>query len=447
MEFQKIAILGTGREGRAAWRYLRGLFPDQALTLCSETPTGDDFLRQLTTHDRLVTAPLDGAFLRDFELLIRSPGVSLYRPELQLAAAAGVRITSPSNLWFAVHPGAKTICITGTKGKSTTSALLAHVLRASGQRVQLAGNIGLPLLDCPDRHRDWWVIELSSHQTADLEARPTISVILNLSPEHLDWHGSEEIYLEDKLRLAGLAGNAPLIVNAADAVLSARFEGRGGITWFNEPQGLRVSGDGIVDGERALPLIMPSALPGRHNLSNAAAVLAVSKLIGLELDAAARAVKGFRGLPHRLQPAGELGGVRYINDSISSTPVATAAALESLHGHDVTLIIGGLDRGLDWTPYTKVFADHAPRAVIAIPDNGPAIVEVLKQAGIAPDMGLHSTDGLDAAVALAGQLTRPGGVVLLSPGAPSFPQFSDFRDRGRQFTRLCGFEPEEWDAW
>ena len=149
------------------------------------------------------------AGLENFDILVRSPGISPYRKSMQRARAAGANLTSPSNLWFAAHPDQNTICVTGTKGKSTTSALLAHMLESCGFRVRLAGNIGLPLLACDDRDVDWWVIELSSYQLADLEADPDVSVILNLSSEHLDWHGNEQTYRQDKLRLAALAGAGP----------------------------------------------------------------------------------------------------------------------------------------------------------------------------------------------------------------------------------------------
>jgi UDP-N-acetylmuramoylalanine--D-glutamate ligase len=203
-ETGRVAILGVGREGQAAWRYLHTRHPAMQLTLVAETEPDRDFMEQLTERDRLWTGPLAEAGLEDFDILIRSPGISIYRNSIQRASAAGANITTPSNLWFEAHAEQNTICITGTKGKSTTSALLAHMLESCGYRVGLAGNIGLPLLACDHRGVDWWVIELSSYQLADLEADPAISVVLNLSPEHLDWHGNAQNYRDDKLRLVKL---------------------------------------------------------------------------------------------------------------------------------------------------------------------------------------------------------------------------------------------------
>jgi UDP-N-acetylmuramoylalanine--D-glutamate ligase len=446
-EFARVAILGTGREGRAAWRWLRTRFADIELTLIDEKAPDAAITSALTAHDRLVTGPLDKAGLQDFDVLVRSTGISIYRDCLRRAAAAGVTITTPSNLWFAAHRDQRTICITGTKGKSTTSALLAHVLATLGYTVRLAGNIGKPLLECEDQDVDWWVIELSSYQLADLEAEPTLAVMLNLSPEHLDWHGGVDAYCRDKLRLADLAGSRPVIANAADALLSSALSGRRNIHWFNSEQGIHVTGRRLFDGARELQLELPHGLPGAHNLANVAAVLTAARETGASLDEAVAAVSTFRPLPHRLQLLGERAGLRFVNDSISSTPVATVAALEAFTGDPVTLIVGGLDRGLDWVPYMQAFTDHMPRAVIGVPDNGTRILATLRSAGIDPPEGLHEAADIAAAVELAGRVSGSGSVVLLSPGAPSFPRFRDYRDRGRQFAALCGFELADSDPF
>ncbi len=444
---RKVGILGLGREGQAALEYLRSVHPGLELALICESPPDKQFAAQLGDKDRLVTGPLSQAQLERFDLLVRSPGISPYRRSIRAAINAGVEITTPSSLWFASHSGEKTICITGTKGKSTTSALLAHALEAGGYRVRLAGNIGRPLLSCDDNDVDWWVIELSSFQLADLDAKPTVAVILNLSEDHLDWHGNERVYRRDKLKLVELAGDSPVIANAADPVLAEALSGCTNIRWFNSDAGIHVKESSILDGEEVLPLRVPQELPGVHNLANIAAALAVIKAIGADVKAAARGIASFQSLPHRLQLLGERDGVRFVNDSIASTPVATAAALEAMAGRPVTLIVGGLDRGLDWTPYMRVFESGMPQAVIAIPDNGPRIIETLRKAGLQAVYGFHEAPGLGEAIELAEEITRAGGVVLLSPGAPSFPRFRDYRERGRHFARICGFELEERELW
>jgi UDP-N-acetylmuramoylalanine--D-glutamate ligase len=435
----RVAILGVGREGQAAREYLRKRYPGIRLTLITESAPGAGFQQQLSPQDQLVIGPLSEAGLEDFDILVRSPGVSPYRQSIRRASAAGAVITTPSNLWFAGHATEKTICITGTKGKSTTSALLAHMLECCGFRVQLAGNIGLPLLSCERENIDWWVIELSSYQLADLEASPSVSVVLNLSSEHLDWHGDEATYREDKLRLVTLAGDQPLVANAADPVLGETLAGRANTVWFNSESGVRASGDRLLDSGCELEACLPDGLPGAHNRSNAAAALTVLRVIGADFSSGLRSIASFRCLPHRLQTVGERAGVRFVDDSISSTPVATAAALETFAGKKVTLIVGGLDRGLDWAPYMCKIRQYLPNVVIGIPDNGGWITGKMRQADITPAGGIHELPDLAAAVEMAREVTPPGGIVLLSPGAPSFPQFEDYRDRGRQFAEFSGF--------
>ena len=417
------------------------------LTLIDEQPLDPATVGSLTDQDRVLTGRLSQAGLENFDVLVRSPGISVYRASLQRALAAGVKVTTPSNLWFAAHRDQRTVCITGTKGKSTSAALLAHLLSACGHSVRLAGNIGKPLLECDDRGVDWWVIELSSYQLADLQAEPSIAVILNFSPEHLDWHGSVAAYRRDKLRLATLVGGRPLVSNAADPVLRDALAGLANVHWFNGTDGIRVVGRQLFQGDQPLPVRLPAGLPGAHNLSNTAAVLTTAGVIGVEPEAAVDAMASFRPLPHRLQSLGERSGLRFVNDSISSTPVATVAALESFAGESVTLIVGGLDRGLDWAPYVEAFATTTPLAIIGVPDSGPRIVTTLGDAGICPLRGMHEAPDLAAAVKLARRITPRGAIVLLSPGAPSFPRFRDYRDRGRQFAVCCGFELEDRDPF
>jgi UDP-N-acetylmuramoylalanine--D-glutamate ligase len=441
----KTAILGLGREGRAAWRFLRARYPEMELTLIDEGSVDASVGGLLSDRDHLVHRPLSSADLERYGILVRSPGISPYRECLRRAAEAGVIITTPSNLWFAGHSDQKTVCVTGTKGKSTTSALLAHVLRQCGFSVRLAGNIGRPLLDCDDHDVDWWVIELSSYQLADLRATPSLAVMLNLSPEHLDWHGDAETYRRDKLRLAALAGENPVVCNAADPELRSALTDRRNVIWFNTNGSIRVEGRQLFEGDRAIPVTVPEGLPGSHNLSNLAAVLTVAGVIGVDVVRAAAEVASFRPLPHRLQVLGSRDGVLWVNDSISSTPVATVAALETFAGRPVTLIVGGLDRGLEWTPYLPAFAHRTPFAVIAMPDSGQRIVAELGAGEIRPVGGFHEAADLAAAVELARRVSPRGAVVLLSPGAPSFPRFRDYRDRGRQFAACCGLEIEEFE--
>ena len=338
----RVAILGAGREGQAAYSWLcqRRNLP---ISILAEHPCDPSFSNLLREVDKVLIEPFSEDLFKSFDLLIRSPGVSPYRQSILKAMDFGVQVTTPSNLWFDSHPDANTVCITGTKGKSTTSSLLAHLIKNDGIRVQLAGNIGEALLSCEDEPVDWWVIELSSYQIADLKASPTISMILNYSPEHLDWHGGEDNYKRDKLRLGILSEKGRLVLNHADHTLWQHFSGQDNTTWFNSPDGIHIKGNTLFQSKNPLPVKMPKEMPGHHNLCNVAAALTVSEMIGLDAQQSLRSVSSFKSLPHRLQNLGVRDGVRFINDSIASTPVATLAALEALQGKSVVLLLGGLD--------------------------------------------------------------------------------------------------------
>ncbi len=434
-----IGILGAGREGQAVWRWLRTRYPEKPISIYDEQPASKAQKAIFNgPYDHLVTGMFDVDHLARHDLLIRSPGISPYRSELVALRNKGVQFSSASSLWFAQHPEAKTICITGTKGKSTTASLVAHLISASGLKVQLAGNIGQPLLEFDKLEADWWVIELSSYQLVDLEARPSIAAILNLTDEHLDWHGGRQAYQDDKLRIAELAEDAPLIANRSDDLLVQRLSGRDGLVWFGEEAGFHVTDNRLWHGETCLHNIPRRALQGPHNLCNLAAALSILEQAGIELKNVAASLSSFTSLPHRLQDLGQLKGVNYVSDSLSTTPVATLAALEALRGSRIILLLGGLDRGLDWQPLMPQMKELCPFAVICLPDNGPEIASVIEEAGLRPKGGIQCAASLDSAMAMVAVLAKEGDTVLLSPGAPSFPHFSDYQDRGDQFKRLAG---------
>ena len=445
----RVAILGVGREGQAVWRQIRQRYPDKPLSLFSESTVNEELRQQFDPAvDELHIGPLDIERLGKFDLLVRSAGISIYRDELVRLRSSGARFTTASNLWFAENPTARTICITGSQGKSTTAKLIAHLLSHAGVRVCLAGNIGRPMLDCEDEAAQWWVIELSSYQISDLEAKPDIAVLLNISEEHLDWHRGIEHYKADKLRLAQLASGGRLIANYSDDVLRHNLKHTADITWFNKSGNWQAGATSIFhqSGKSGLPakerrqVVAPASLPGEHNAQNIAAALTVIDTMGLDIPRLDEALSSFRGLPHRLQLIGERAGVSYVDDSISTTPVSVAAALQTVGHQGVVLLLGGLDRGLDWNGFASSLLDRAPHAIITLPDSGPKILDCMKAAGVEPPGGLHTAAGLKEAVVLAESLVPEDGCVLLSPGAPSYPHFRDYEDRGRQFKVYSGFK-------
>jgi UDP-N-acetylmuramoylalanine--D-glutamate ligase len=435
-----VAILGMGREGRAVWRQIRNRFPGKPIFMFAESALDEDFAGELNPEiDKFQPGAFDVASLQKFDVLVRSAGISPYRGDMQELRSRGVSFTTASNLWFAENPDAKTICISGTMGKSTCAALLSHLLDCAGIKNCLAGNIGRPMLDCEEADIDWWVIELSSYQLADLEASPDIALLLNLTTEHIDWHGDLEQYQADKLRLAELAGEGRIIANFTDPILFEKLRDNPAVTWFNHADTWMV-GEGGVSRNGGLHVSAPASLPGGHNLQNLAAVLTTLGTLGpLDLQIQT-SLASFSGLPHRLQLVGEKAGVRYVDDSISTTPVSVTAALQTIGHEGVVLLLGGMDRGLDWSSFATDLSSRPPHAIITLPDNGPKIYTSLNRAGIEFHGGLHQSDNLADAVSLAQSLVPEGGCVLLSPGAPSFPHFRDFEDRGYQFRKLTGIE-------
>jgi UDP-N-acetylmuramoylalanine--D-glutamate ligase len=431
---QRVAIWGFGREGRAAITALRRRLPHLPLTVfCSAA----EVVAAQALDPTLVVRgeEPDAHALGGFDVVVKSPGISAYKPALLAAQAGGTRFTSGTALWFAELPQAPVVAVTGTKGKSTTTALIAHLARSLGVRTALAGNIGMPLLELLDAQAGLWAVELSSFQTGEAGPLP-LGVITSLYEEHLDWHGSRERYVVDKLKLAGVART--LLVNGTQEALLERTAGHPRRLLFGVRDGWHVRDGFIRRGDERVFATSGLPVPGGHNALNACAALAALEAMGHDARAAAPALAHFRALPHRLQPLGGHDGREWINDSISTTPQATLAALASLAGREVTVIVGGHDRGLDWSEFVEAVSDQAALAIVAQGANGPRIAAALRDAQAVGEVALVAT--LAEAVARARALTPAGGVVLLSPGAPSFDQFHDYAERGRRFAELAGFD-------
>ncbi|MEL1263711.1 UDP-N-acetylmuramoyl-L-alanine--D-glutamate ligase [Pseudoxanthomonas putridarboris] len=455
LDGRRAALWGWGREGRTAYQAIRARLPRLALTLFCNPEEAAEALALGDAALEVETQPT-AERLAAFEVVVKSPGISPNKSEALAAAARGTRFIGGTSLWFAEHAGADgvvphAICVTGTKGKSTTTSLLAHLLRAAGHRTALAGNIGLPLLEVldPVPAPDYWAIELSSYQTGDVAtsgARPAIAVVLNLFPEHLDWHGSEARYIEDKLALVTRARPRIAVLNAADPRLAALDLPDSEVRWFNRADGWHLRNDDLYRGDTFVMDTRPLPLPGRHNRGNLCAVLAALEAAGIEALPLASAARTFRPLPNRLQALGTRDGITYVNDSISTTPHATLAALECFAGQRIALLVGGHDRGVDWVGFAERMRTSAPAAIVTMGANGPRIHALLEAVAQDAGVALAAADTLPQALAQAQALLDGQGVVLLSPGAPSFGQYRDYVARGRHFAELAGFDPDSISA-
>ena len=383
---------------------------------------------------------LGGHVMTSFEtadLIVMSPGVPLNMPEVARARAVGVPVIGELELASRWLRG-PIVAITGTKGKSTTTTLVGRMLEASGRRVLVGGNIGYPLSAQVEEStaETVHVVEASSFQLEATETfRPWIAALLNFSPDHLDRHADEAAYAAAKIRIFANQQPRDWAVVNADSPEATRMAGnvRSQVVRYaveNTSNADVHAGRGFVwhrTSEGDVPLLPLAAvqLAGRHMLSNVVAATAISHLAGATGDALARALDGFTGLEHVMEPAGMRGGVRFVNDSKATNIDAAAKSIESFD--KVVVIVGGKFKGGDFAALAGPLREHG-RAVVAIGEARPLIREALS--GVVP---VEEADTLAEAVRRAWDLAVPDGVVLLAPACASFDMFVDYADRGRRF--------------
>jgi UDP-N-acetylmuramoylalanine--D-glutamate ligase len=444
---RRVAVWGLGREGRAAIAFLRQRHPGLPLLVLDDADCGGAPERLGAGIEYAFGAERIAGALANIDIIVKSPGVSLYRREIQAARAAGTQVTSLLNLWFAERLDLTTVCVTGTKGKSTAASLIAHILPKLGRRVALVGNIGVPITGIDTATADTAVIEVSSYQAADFDGRCDIAVLTSLYPEHIDWHFSVENYYRDKINL--LNHSRRRVIHRAAAETVERFADGSSARqdFFADEQGIHCCGTEVLDGATAIGQVRNPYLARPHNRSNLCAALAVAKALDLDPAAALEAAGGFRGLPHRQQELGEVGGVLFVDDSISTIPESTLAALAVYAGRDITVILGGHDRGIDYGKLAEKAVTGAAKAVICLGDSGERIYSLARAVAARRDdvaCKIHRAQSMGDAVAFAQQVTPPGGVVLLSPAAPSYGYYRDYIERGRDFAAKAGLPaPEE----
>jgi UDP-N-acetylmuramoylalanine--D-glutamate ligase len=359
---------------------------------------------------------------------------------VEAARQRGIEVTSEIDLFFRACP-ARIAGITGTNGKTTTTALTAEVLRAGGLRVMRGGNIGEPVLDRIDQLRpdDWVVLELSSFQLESISTpRLRIGVVLNVTPDHLDRHKSFEHYVEIKARAVGfMQPDDHAVLNVDDPACAAmRSKTAGEVIAFGLHQvvdhgiTLRDGWVTIAQAGNDQP-VLPAAdvpLPGEHNLSNVMAALGAGHAAGVAVERMADAVRQFKAVEHRLEPVGIFNGVRWYNDSKATNPDSTYKALAAFR-EPIILIAGGRNKGIEIEPLADAIAGRVA-ALVTIGETGEELARRARDAGLAKVE--RATDLADA-IRKAAALARPGSVVLLSPAFTSFDMFRDYEDRGRRF--------------
>jgi UDP-N-acetylmuramoylalanine--D-glutamate ligase len=437
----RVAIWGLGREGRAAIRLLRERHPKLPLLLLDDAAEAEA-PREFDGIDCAFGAERIARVLDDVEVIVKSPGVSLYRPEIEKARRNGAQITSLLNLWFAEHIDMTTICVTGTKGKSTTASLIAHILGKLGRRAALVGNIGVPITEIDPAAADYAIIEVSSYQAADFDGVCDVAVLTSLFPEHTDWHRTLDAYYRDKLNLLRHSQQAVVNLEAASTIGELARTSLRRAFYFNGERGVRFRGTDIFDCRGRIGEVRNRYLARPHNASNLCAALTVAKLLDIDLAAALDATGDFAALPHRQQELGEIEGVLFVDDSISTAPESTIAALSVYAGREITVILGGYDRGIDYDKLVLTLARGAARSVICLGASGERIHAGLRGAVMETSEAsftAYSAQSMGDAVAYAKQATPAGGVVLLSPAAPSYGYYRDFAERGRDFAAKSGW--------
>jgi UDP-N-acetylmuramoylalanine--D-glutamate ligase len=401
---RRVVLLGLGRDMAAALPAIIAAAP-------SDLSVVDDGPASSASDLRVVDLAAGTA---DAEVLVRSPGFPRYRPELVDARQRGAAMTTPLDLWWCTHASDRTTAgITGTKGKSTTTSLVAHFAAAAGLRVGMAGNIGIPAFaDDWDSTAPQLVIEVSSYQAADLHVVPTIAALTSLAADHVDWHGSVEQYHADKLRLlANESGRAEHVVVSA-----------------SEP--------GAIAATRDLaPHLVPTPQGGgdipEHRLRNAALAATIVTLLGAPRPEEHAVLEAARlSLPGRLDVLGERSGVLWVDDALASNPHACAAGLAWARrlGRPTVVLLGGASRGVDPRPLVAEVAQWAPNtlAAITLPDSG---AELAGECGI---QVIGTATSVTAAALLASQVVRQGAAVLLCPGAPTPAAVGDWHTRSKE---------------
>lgn len=463
LRHHELVLFGLGKEGLSSYRFIRQYLPDASIVLVDDQPLEKLDPAWSTALATDTTARFEqAARISSFSnnaLIIKTPGVPLAHPLLTVIKNQELPITSNLNLFFSALDELRslgcditTIGITGTKGKSTTTALIHHVLQQTGHQVWLGGNIGVaPLellreINAIDQNKPLFVVlELSSHQLDDLAKSPNIAVIQNIVPEHLDHYGSFERYVQAKSHITHFQMQKDMvIVNPAFAIpaeIAALSPGTK-VGFITESHSIANVDIPIVAHQQQASIwyedeiIMNTdelQVLGEHNIENVMPAVIIAKKMGVASGEVAHALASFKPLPHRLQLVAEINGVTYVNDSLSTVPEATIAAVSAFKTSPIILIAGGYDRGQDFDELAAFILKSNVKALILFPPTGERLAESIMMLGGATPAIFPITD-MTQAVTQAKEIAESGDVVLLSPASASFGTFKDYQDRGNQFT-------------
>ena len=409
----KIAIAGYGLEGEQNYQYFNTLGNDVVIVDEKNIPSRPLPLDAMTTLGEDAFKKLDG-----FDLVIRTAGLAPHKIQ------TNGKIWSATNEFFANCP-VPIIGVTGTKGKGTTSSLITSILEAAGKTVHLVGNIGTPALAelSNIQKGDIVVFELSSFQLWDLERSPHVAVVLGIEADHLDVHEGMDDYVAAKANIAVHQSSSDVIVFNQNNIIASQIAEKSQARRIAYPNDMKRFTDALV-------------IPGEHNVENASAAIAATSEYVTDEDVIRKGLMNFAGLPHRIKFVSEVNNVKFYDDSYSSAPTASLAALKSFQVPKV-ILLGGFDKGADFSELATHIANDQSIQVVAYGATKERIAADLRTQAV--DEGrLHvlDTTNFSEIVHMAASLAKPGDVVLLSPGCASFDMFKNFTDRGEQFARI-----------
>ncbi len=417
---KSVCILGFGREGRSTLDTFMKAGGFKSITICDQnsvsapgfpTVTGDAYQKNLDQYD----------------IIMKSPGIVLEEGALSDFS----RLYSQSEIFLSVYRR-QIIGITGTKGKSTTSSLIYHVLKECGKNAVLLGNIGIPAFDGTVTENDIVVFEFSSHQLEYTHVAPHTAVLLNIFPEHLDHYGTFEKYYDAKKNIFRYQETGDRLICGEDVIPQEKC--LADITVFGKAGEVVIRPRSFVVNGEEICLDETCPLLGEHNVNNIAVAYLATSPHGVTKEQFLKALSTFKTLPHRLEKIGEKDSVTYYDDSISTCSQTTIQALCSLENVG-TVLIGGMDRGIDYSPLVDFLTDFNIPNVIFMYDTGSRIMAEFE--GRAHKFTAHFAPNLAEAVAIAKKVTPKGSICLLSPAAASYGFFKNFEDRGDRFRQLA----------
>lgn len=403
---KKIIIVGFGREGKNTYKTLKKLFPLKSIALADKKEIKADEREIYTGKDYLNN-------LKNYDVIIKTPGI----PFNEVKKNAGLaKITSQTELFLENCPG-KVIGVTGTKGKSTTSTLIYKILKDSFKNVKLVGNMGKPCLSylLTAKPKDIFVFEMSCHQLDHISKSPNIAVFINIYPEHLDYYKTFSKYFNAKKNITKFQDRNDLFIYNPE---------------FKEIENIKTKAHKIPFKE--------SFLKNNIHKNTIAAAIAVSKTFGLTEKEIKKSIDEFKTLDSRIEFLGNFNGINFYNDSLATIPEATIFALNELKNVD-TLILGGLDRGIKFNKLTEEIKNKKIKNIILFPNTDKKIYKDLKNENI----NFFFTDSMKEAVLFAKKNTKKGSICLLSPAAPSYNLFKDYKDRANQFKKYLKNEKKK----